>query len=291
MNAKRTLASILALSLSAFAVSCGGDDDSSKHIETQLGNYAANDIVLSYRVMNWAWGNAFFGGNGESWFVVTGDCKYRAYSSVAPAQAEDNFCWYSWSDVVEGQLSEADCKALVDDLSIGKVCASYEEKGLVDGDTLIITNGEEELSCYPSSCEMAGAGKHALAVEDKAYAALQKFLADGTPVQGKLRGYLLSVTREDKSTFLNFPEHTRVLPEGMERLATQSMNDAAILPDEFQDAAKSLRDSVLNNTTPLFQCGIPLKNADGDKFLLYLKPVADIETEAGGIPYPKLGCD
>ena len=42
---------ILALSLSAFAVSCGGDDDSSKHIETQLGNYAANDIVLSYRVI------------------------------------------------------------------------------------------------------------------------------------------------------------------------------------------------------------------------------------------------
>ena len=256
---------------------------------TNIEGYSPNDIVLSYRVLGGGMiSQAYhlFIENGWKWFVVTGDCRYWAFSEILSNSAGHN----PWADVVHGRLSKDECEELIADTHIDKKCDAWS-KGYSDASTLIISNGTETLTCYPSSCQTAGADAHALAVEAKANAAFQSFLSQGEIVDGKLRGYLrMAATTSPgiaQDAFSDFPETALPLPAGMEDYAIDFYAYpeplSIIFPDQFQDALKALRKSVQEGTAVLYREGIPVRDADGNKYVLYLRQVIGIEDPGTGI--------
>ena len=257
---------------------------------TNIDNYAPGNIALSYQLLGGGGIShviSLFIENGWRWFAVTGDCRYWAFSEILSNSVGHN----PWADVVTGQLSKDECEALVADTHIGKKCDSYSENW-IGASTKIVSNGIETMTCYPGSCQSAGADAHALALEARADTAFQIFLDRGTPVDGKLRGYLRTASTSSpgiaQDAFNDFPDENALpLPAGMEDYAIDFYANpeplSIIFPDEFQDALKALRKSVQDGTVVLYREGIPVQDADGGKYVLYLRQVTGIEDPGTGI--------
>ncbi len=270
-----------------------------------LDNYGPTDIVLSYRK-----GGGYYRGaaipsiyteHGYAWFVVTGDCRYRAFSAFA----NDGNGFHYLADVVQGQLSKDECetliaKAFIRTQYLNESCTEVSVEGPTEATVHFITLGEYTLACYHSCCDESDPDQHPMecGIQTQTKSTLARFLDDGEPIDGKLRGYL-TLAPENAMVSSGAPlQFSETLPEGMEALLqtqeqtpngpSPSFFKSAIFPDEYQDAVKSLRQKVLNGTMNCSsQGGIPVIDSSGTKYLIYARQVTDIEdAETGIISFP-----
>ena len=266
-----------------------------------LDNYGPTDIVLSYRT-----GGGYYRGvaipsiyteHGYAWFVVTGDCRYRAFSAFA----DDGNGFHYLADIVQGQLSKDECETLIAKASIrilylNESCTKISVSAPPEASTHVITLGEHTLACYYSCCDESAPDQHPMecGIQTQAKSMLARFLEDGEPINGKLRGYL-TLAPEHVIVSSGAPlQFSEALPEGMEALLqtqeqtpngpSPSFFKSAIFPDEYQDAVKSLRQKVLSGEMNCSsQGGIPVVDSSGTKYLIFARQVTDIEDHETGV--------
>lgn len=297
MNANRALAALFSLSLASFAlpgVSHAADTATDNHanMTANAGSstkptgkkiLASYHISLGYVGEEWR----FLNEHGTEWFAILDDCSYRAFSRGENPAPE----------VVQGQLSEEECRKLTAPLPLTKTCTKVRLSNVTDHSTTYISAGGKTLSCYISCCGR-NAGKKGAAltpeckIEKEAEATLAKLLAEGKAQVGKLRGYAYDIKdeREDGRKFSDREKNplkfTEPLPAGI-ALSRETFHKSSIFPDETQGALRAILEKVKDGTLKTeYSGGIPVKDAKGGDVLLYMRPAADIEDAATGrIPF------
>lgn len=260
----------------------GGDvSDAGGNGSSALDGAGPEDIVLYASISGGHLGaDQVYLLNGRfTWLALMGDCGYRAFSTFGNRNGVPNY----WADVVQGSLSREDCEDLVASMSIWQECAIYQNASVYDASTLFVSSGGESLVCY-HRCEDSGGDARAIAVETAARAAMERLASEGTPMEDlPLRGVLIRF----QEVVEDFWQDAVDLPEGMESLAVDSSLHTSdvrqdILPDAYQAVAAELRRKVQSGVQKTLNNGIPLKDAEGRPYLLYLRQVTDIEDRATG---------
>ena len=290
MNANRALAALFSLSLASFAlpgISHAADAAAGNNANTAANavastNPAGKKILASYHIslgyVDEAW--RFLNEHGTEWFAILDDCSYRAFSRGENPAPE----------VVQGSLSEEECRKLTSPLPLTKTCTNVRLSRVTDHSTKYISAGGKTLSCYISCCgktEESGETPECK-IEKEAEATLAKLLTEGKVQGGKLRGYAYDIKDElrhgrkfsDKEN--NPLKFTEPLPAGI-ALSRDTFHRSKIFPDKTQGALRAILEKVKDGTLKTeYSGGIPVKDANGSDVLLFMRPAADIEDAATG---------
>ncbi|MDR0965817.1 MAG: bacteriophage abortive infection AbiH family protein [Myxococcales bacterium] len=213
------------------------------------------------------------------------DCRYWAFSG---ATQNGQSGW--WSDIYSGKLDQGECNSIKEDLIVGKFedkCRRYNENCLDCGGSILSDgHGALSASCF-GQCWLPEVN----ALLESTYSWESRLIEQGAPVHDKLRGLLIrSSSYTNNHSNLNFAE----LPVGLAQYAIDeseypdTSGQTMIFPDEFQDELWELRrqkrEGVFNIDYP---DGIPLKDANGENYLLFLRPAIELEDENGLVQIPE----
>lgn len=300
MGMLRRITFACALCLTALACREGTDsiEQTPESSKSAISKTDKNKIVLHGTSIDGVVGfeNVFFE-NGYRYLFLVEDCRYWTYKINAKETLR------GWEDVYTGQLDEAECTALSQDLSVDAGCHFYHVTGITDltGTNSLVTN-HGALACTNAICQDPEDSAKLLETSLR----WQEILIEmGSPVQGKLRGLLVVDRREidlPKYALISDELKKHALPDDDFRYMTcfslcgEGPFDTMLFPDEVQDELWELRrqhkagEFLAGVETDGQVMGIPLKDAAGQKYQLFVRPVTELEDENGVIPRP-LPCD
>ena len=264
-------------------------------------------------------------GNG-AFIYVMGDCRYYAFSP------DDNSDRRLWADIYTGTLSEADCQTLQEEMLVGRFenkCrefsagslkssvfkynepANIHTKKSITSRTIgnHISDGNGWVYCDNMTCQPTGEDICFQDIFTNASKWRQHMFDHGIPLDSDLRGLL--ITELDSYYSGVDTNFDTILPEGLENYAVNrwectTINEengfkdfprnTVVFPQEYQAWLKKARADFLEQNRQgnldNFIDGIPVKDAEGQKYTLYVRPtIPELEDEIGRLPMPSLCAD
>lgn len=241
---------------------------------------ADEEIILYYKqenVRHESFVDMFFYENGSTFLYLTRSCNYFAYTAIRPDGKSGD-----WNDIYSGKASDSDCQKIKEDLGFrgfDDKCRYYQEAGIFDANAVIISDCHGALVCYAGKCLLPEEQSRL----ESASTWLTRLIEQGTPVHDKLRGFLM--LHNNNNYYYRYGE----LPEGLAQYAVEdkysnnpiSPADTIIFPDEFQESLWELRSQQQQFFFDGTSEAIPLKDAEGKEYLLYLRSTFALEDENG----------
>ena len=261
----------------------------------------------------------------QQFLYVMDDCRYYAFSPEGVSVQN----W--WADIYTGTLSEAECLTFQKEMMVGRFenkCRTFPsdflESKSINGYGFIdfprktppgeywgnyISDGNGWVYCDNMTCQPTGEDICFQDIFTNASKWRQHMFDHGIPLDSDLRGLL--ITELDSYYSGVDTNFDIILPEGLENYAVNRWEcttiieengfkdfprNTVVFPQEYQAWLKEARADFLEQNRQgnldNFIDGIPVKDAEGQKYTLYVRPtIPELEDEIGRLPMPSLCAD